>query len=220
MAAPREERLSLGDEAYYQDAYADRAPEHYLWLLAEVVKRGRPGNILDLGCGPALFVEIAMRWGLDVTGCDGSGDALRMAHRRQPDLRLANCLLGGGLPFGADAFDNVLLNQVVEHLPIEVLTKLLIECRRVLRKDGMLFVHSPNKAHKSEVRKDPTHVNPLYPSELRKLLVDHGFHIVLEPNSPRFTTRIPVLSSLPAALLKTRVRDWISATSNAYARKP
>lgn len=219
MSEPPEEGASLGDEAYYRDAYGDRSPEHYLWLLAEIVKRGRPGNILDLGCGPALFVEIAWRWGLDVTGCDGSGDALRIARRRQPKLPLALCLLGGALPFEANAFDNVVLNQVIEHLPIQVLSKVFVECRRVLRKDGMLFIHSPNKAHKREVRKDPTHVNPLYPSELRKLLVEHEFAIVLEPNSPRFSVRMPLLSSLPAALLKTRVRDWISATSNAYARK-
>ncbi len=219
MNESTDESLGLGNEAYYRKDYGERPPEHYLWLLADIVKSGRPGNIVDLGCGPGLFVEIASRWGLEVMGCDGSEDGLRIALRRQPKLKLTHCLLSGRLPFEADAVDNVLLNQVIEHLPTQVFTNVLVECQRILRKGGMLFIHSPNKANKREVRKDPTHINPLYPSELRNMLVSHGFEIVVEPNGPRFRTRIPLLSGLPAALMKTRVRDWISATTNAYAKK-
>lgn len=213
------EKLGLGNEAYYLKWYGERPPEYYLWILAEIIKIGRPGNILELGCGPGLFVEMAFNWGLNVAGCDGSQDGLRIALRRQPKLKLTQCYLSGTLPFDADSVDNVLLNQVIEHLPAEVFTNVLNECQRVLRTGGMIFIFSPNKANKQEVIKDPTHTNPLYPSELRNFLLTRGFEIVCEPNSPRVGRRIPFFSKLASALMKTKLRDWVSATANAYARK-
>jgi 2-polyprenyl-3-methyl-5-hydroxy-6-metoxy-1,4-benzoquinol methylase len=159
------------------------------------------------------------KWGLDVVGCDGSEDAIKLGHSRNPHLNLSHCILSNSLPFKDSTVSNIVLNQVIEHLPMSVFSNVLSECRRILIPAGMLFIHSPNKANSHEVLKDPTHINPLYPSELRNRLRAAGFEIVAEPNSSRFLTGTPALSALIRRLMRTSLRDWLSATTNAYARK-
>jgi SAM-dependent methyltransferase len=214
-----EEKLGLGHQAYYQHDYGDRTPEWYTWLVANVIRTGKPGNILDLGCGPGLFVEMAAKWGLNVTGLDGSEAAVRTALTRNPRLKVGYCLLNGSLPFAEETVDNIVPNQVIEHLPAGVFANVLRESRRVLRRNGMMFIFSPSKGNKCEVAKDPTHVNPLYPSELRQCLRSAGFEVVGEPNSIRFNSRIPLASRLFQVLMRTSLKDWMSATTNGCARK-
>ncbi len=213
------EDSGIGYKAYYQKYYADRALEHYSWLLSDIVHYGRAGKILDLGCGTALFVELACKWGLDAMGCDGSEEALEIARRRNPKLNLSHFKLSCDLPFDDTSISNVLLNQVIEHLPPAVLSRLLLECRRVLLTGGMLFIHSPNKANKHEVSKDPTHINPLYPSELRDLLNAADFEVMAEPNGLRFSCGNFLPSRISGLLLRGPLQNWLSSTTNAYARK-
>jgi SAM-dependent methyltransferase len=140
-----------------------------------------------------------------------------MALERCPMLKVSQAYLSKSLPCADEVFDNIVLNQVIEHLPPVVLKKTLLEAFRVLRKGGVLFIFSPNKANQREVSKDPTHINPLYPSELRRHLQEAGFAVIREPNSPRLFTRNRLLRRLSQSLLKTRLADWISGTTNAYA---
>ena len=214
-----DESAGLANGAYYQKYYEGRPPEAYGWLLSEIVRYGRPGNILDLGCGVGLFVELASKWSMDVRGCDGSKDGIAMAQNRNAKLNLVHAMLGDPLPFEEGAIDTVVLNQVIEHLPAPVVSHVLGECHRILRKDGAIFIFSPNKANKAEVEKDPTHINPLYPSALRALLHSAGFEIFAEPNDSRFHSRLPLVPKVFRVLMKTPLRDWLSASTNAYAKK-
>ncbi|MGA3006918.1 MAG: class I SAM-dependent methyltransferase [Opitutaceae bacterium] len=223
------EKNGMGDRAYYATYYGDRRPDKYAWLLAEIITYGRPGNIVDLGCGIGLFAELAAQWGLSVCGCDGSADAIELALAREPRLGLTCCALGHQLPYASSSVDNMLLYQVIEHLPPDVLLNVLREGRRILRPEGMLFIFSPNKANRREILADPTHLNPLYPSELRRMLLASGYDIVKEPNHPRFPnstrTRLHQLAyALARRLMQTRrlihsrCYDWLSASTSAYAR--
>lgn len=209
----------IGDRDYYETFYKGREPAFYSWLLVEVIKYGRPGSILELGCGTGLFVELAHSWGIDVRGCDGSEDAIEIALHRCPYLNVSQLVLGDGLPFDTESFDNIVLNEVIEHLPAEISHKVLAESNRLLRKGGMMFIYSPSKANKKEVEKDPTHCNPLLPSELRKLLINVGFKVIAEPNSPRVAVNSRLVRFISTRLIRTAARDWLSATANAYARK-
>ncbi len=211
------EQSGIGDAEYFNSSYGNRSPDFYAGILAQIIQFGRPGSILDLGCGVGLFVEVATKWHIDVLGFDGSAAAVKMALERCPDLKISQAHLSESLPCASELFDNVLLYQVIEHLPPAILENTLSEARRVLKKNGVLFVFSPNKANKQEVRKDPTHCNPIYPSELRRYLRIAGFSLLCEPNSPRFLHGYPLLNRLSYKLLQTRLADWMSATTNAYA---
>jgi SAM-dependent methyltransferase len=210
----------IGDEKYFRHHYGTRSPHSYAWILAEIIVHGKSGSILDLGCGVGLFVELARRWGIVACGVDGSDAAIDIGLTRFAGLDLRPCNLGSALPFDDGSFDNILLNQVVEHLSASVQEQVLRQSHRLLKRGGVLFVYSPSKANKSEVEKDPTHCNPLFPSELRRLLEVAEFRIFKEPNFPLVSGRIPVFGRLARRVLRTRFVDRVSATANAYALRP
>jgi len=210
----------IGDETYFRTFYGSRTPGWYAWLLAEVIRHGRPGNVLDLGCGLGLFVELANQWGISAKGIDASEAAMRIALARSPHLDLCQCDLTQPLPFAEQSFANIVMHQVIAHLPPGVIKKVLTECYRVLLPGGLLFVYSPAKSNRPVLERDPTHRSPLHPSELRAELESAGFVVISEPNSARFSPRYRVLAKCATRLMRTRLRDWIAGTANAYARRP
>lgn len=90
------------------------------WLAAEE-RLGAAFSLLDVGCGPGVFAQMLRRSPLAerirYTGVDQSEEALAHARRTLPeDYRLEQRdVLHQGLPEGA--FDVVVINEVVEHMP-------------------------------------------------------------------------------------------------------
>jgi SAM-dependent methyltransferase len=214
------ESEGIGSSEYFSMYYGSREPCWYSFLLRDVIERGKPGTLLELGCGTGLFLELATRWGLQVAGVEGSAEAVALAKERFPKLNIIHHRLSNELPFLDKSCDNVLLNQVIEHLPPNILKNTLDESFRVLKPGGIIFIFSPGKANWREVQKDPTHCNPLYPSELRWQLRDSGFEMVFEPNSLRFLTRTPRVQKVVWKLTSRYFEDWLSATANAVAQRP
>lgn len=212
--------LNVHSPEQFSEAYAGRTAGFYTPLLSEIVRRGTPGNVVDLGAGLGLFVELAVQWGLDAVGVEGSPYAVSEANRRVPSLRMLNHDLGDSLPFEDDSVANVLLNQVIEHVDQARSRRLLKECHRVLRSGGTLFVNSPSRRNFSE-RREPTHINMLLPSELDHQLCEVGFRVIARPNYGLWFAPVGsrLLDRLADLLLRFLPHDWISSSANAIARK-
>lgn len=116
------------------------------WFKEE--PRPRPIRILDAGCGDGINLTglaqgaIARSGTLSLTGVDYN-------HLRLGRARLA-AGIGGvaqaslvALPFEDGAFDVVLCNHVIEHVPD--VGVVLRELRRVLNDRGLLIVGTPNE---------------------------------------------------------------------------
>lgn len=213
---------NIHSEELFDLAYGGRKPGFYSSLLAQVIQHGKPGRILDLGAGLGLYTELAHRWGLNVTGLEGSAYAVEAARACLDDLDMLVHDLGDPLPFEDRTVANAVLNQVVEHLDRERFCNVLSESHRVLEHGGRIFVYSPSRRNLVE-RFMPTHINLMLPSELKNDLELAGFKIVHLPNEglwffpineriTRFASRM-LLKVLPH-------HDWVSATSNAIAEKP
>ena len=99
-----------------------------------VRRHARPGKLLDVGCGPGLFVTMAREAGMEAMGVDVFAGVVP-----DGDEHL-KCLSVAALP--AASVDVLTLWCVVAHEP-DVLG-LLRECRRVLRPGGLLLVETPN----------------------------------------------------------------------------
>ncbi len=207
-------------KAYFDDLYGRRAIDWYKWLLIDVVEFGSPGALLDVGCGVGLFVELAQRWGINAVGLDGSAQAIAAARARAPSLELHQSDISESpLPFADGTFSNVTLHQVIAHLPPRALSPLFSECRRVLKAGGAIFVYSPSRNNRRAYVRDQTIRAPLAPSELREQLKAAGFMIIRQSNRMRWSPRHHLPERALTSFFGSWLYDWLSATSNAIARR-
>jgi SAM-dependent methyltransferase len=207
--------LSAYEDRYFS-LYAGRKPEFYRDALGDVIRKGRPGSILDLGCGLGLFVELALQWGLEVSGLDGSEAAIRLALERCPGLKVNVHDLSDPLPFSAGSIDNVVLFQVIAHIRPDVRKRLFSEVRRVLCTGGMVFIYSPSPRNERVRESDPTITHPMSPSELRNALSHAGFRVLSEQNEGPYT-RFHLLGRIMNGITNRFGGDWLSRTANAIA---
>jgi SAM-dependent methyltransferase len=208
----------IGTQSYYERYYKLRNWTFYSGILGQIVSYSQPGSILDVGAGTGLLVEAARKWGFDCEGIDGSEAAVEVGQRRVPGLRLRHHFLSDPFPFAHSTFQTVLLNQVIEHLEPEVARNALLESARVLRKGGMILIHSPSRFNRSEVAGDPTHIHAYTPSELRAIVASSGFQTIVSMDSPinwLGSSRIGL--GMMLAALKFTGWDCFSASANCRA---
>lgn len=100
----------------------------------------QPGQvILDIGCGRGeILRECSVK--SEVIGIDFSDASMDFARRQGQPLVKATAT---HLPFGDEAFNSVLLLEVVEHLSMDDVEKCSNEIRRVLKVGGTVVVETP-----------------------------------------------------------------------------
>jgi SAM-dependent methyltransferase len=205
---------------YFDTWYGKRSSDAYAAVLADVVAYGRPGPIADLGAGTGLLAELAWRWGLSVVAYEGSQYAVDAARSRCPGLPIFQHALEARLPMDDGSVDNVVLNQVIEHLTAGTAEAVLAEAHRVLRPRGRLFVYSPSRRNRYERDIDATHIRLLLPSELDGVLRRAAFEPVRGLNAGFwFLPRSRVGMHLGRMALRVLPQDPVSATANAVAEK-
>jgi SAM-dependent methyltransferase len=112
-------------------------------VLQSMARRLAPGTrCLDAGCGAgARDVYALWRAGCDVRGIDAVEENILLAREMHPEIadRVAVADLREALPFDGSAFDLVLCNAVLQHIPREdVVATTLPEFVRVLCPGGVL----------------------------------------------------------------------------------
>lgn len=100
------------------------------------------GKVLDYGCGSGVFASRVINRAEEYWGAEVDDDALADA-AKVPGLRPVRIQPDAPLPFDADAFDTVLILEVIEHVADErfVLGELL----RVLKPGGLMLLSTPHK---------------------------------------------------------------------------
>ncbi|MCE9616365.1 MAG: class I SAM-dependent methyltransferase [Lentisphaerae bacterium] len=211
------ERRNVHTPDLLDEAYAGRPPAAYRELLALVVRMAPPGRIADVGCGLGLFLECARAWGLDAVGCDASAHAVETCRRKGLAVDLG--VLSDGLPWAPASCTAVLMNQVIEHLPGEIMPFVLREAHRTLSPGGVLIVTSPCR-HIRAARQEATHINLLVPAELREAIRGAGFELLQDINDMR-DFGCGRAGRLAARLLyRLGGCPVLSRSANALARKP
>jgi 2-polyprenyl-3-methyl-5-hydroxy-6-metoxy-1,4-benzoquinol methylase len=108
--------------------------------LRDIEKMITGGDILDVGCGDGLFLELAKGSGWRVQGTDVSAYATEFASKRLGQNVFCGEIWDAG--FHAQSFDAVTLWHVLEHTTQPA--RVLHEVRRVLRAGGTLVLAVPN----------------------------------------------------------------------------
>jgi SAM-dependent methyltransferase len=124
-------------------------------------------KLLDVGCGTGWLAEHFV----DYTGLDPSPDAVAAA--RAKGRTIVQGSASDPLPFEDEAFDGLVLKDVLEHVadPVAVVS----EARRVLRPGGLVFASSPDAQR--WVWDDYTHRRPFSRKAFRLLFRDQGFDV-------------------------------------------
>src|SRR5918998_5258735 len=113
-------------------------------VVTEIVALS-PQSFLDAGCGEGFVARrvIDAAPGINLTGCDVSPDALKIAAAANPEARfVAGSVVD--LPFPDRSFDVVGCFEVLEHPPGDLPRRALSELARVARQAVVLSVpHEP-----------------------------------------------------------------------------
>ena len=134
-------------------------------------------SLLDLGCGAGEFLRAAKKFFRDELGVDINPDAVRICKKKNIPVVLADAT---NTKLKANSFDVVRAMNLIEHLPD--VEKLILEARRLLKKNGYLVLHAPTQWSilypVTNFYDDYTHVKPISKHGLERLMSDTGFEIV------------------------------------------
>lgn len=149
--------VELGD--YFDAAYGDAVESVPVLSLPEtqpVVTRlldGTTGTLLDAGCGPnpAIAISMAAGAGSVVVGLDIGFGTVRLARHVAESHGVG--LLGvvadvERLPFRENAFDGIVCDDTIEHLPDD--RRGVDELARVARRGARVVLATPNR-HNVEI---------------------------------------------------------------------
>ena len=130
----------------------DRMTRARMWLL-DLVRGLRPsGRLLDVGCSFGFFVHLANQAGYQACGVDVNPDKVRVGRDRF-GIELTTDSLDA-LAEQGQTYDIVTLTAVLEHVSRPV--ALLRSVRRVLARDGVAVITTPNLRGFWHYRRWPT----------------------------------------------------------------
>ncbi|MGB9938734.1 class I SAM-dependent methyltransferase [Methanosarcina sp.] len=134
-------------------------------------------NVLDIGCGRGEFLELLKERGVSAKGVDLDEDMIEQCRSRGLCVEL-NDAVSYLEQLPDESLDGIFIDQVVEHLKPEYLTKLLRLCYRKLSFGHYILVETVNPLSLFSFANfyiDLTHVKPVHPETLKFLLESTGF---------------------------------------------
>jgi ubiquinone/menaquinone biosynthesis C-methylase UbiE len=149
------------------------------------------GKVLECGCGTGFYTKAVVDHADRVTATDISGEMLDVARHELASCRKVLFLRADAdeMPFPPGAFDTVLIANVLNTVKNPL--KILQECLRLLKYDGLLVVivytdHGMNGTEKTGLAlryfqkfglPPPWGLNNFSPDELRALAAKAGFTV-------------------------------------------
>lgn len=130
--------IYTGYKNYVEDKIniENTAKKRLRWIQSYIKK----GKILDIGCGGGFFLNIAKNHGWSCYGVEISKHILQYASNELQLKEIISSLKEANFP--EEFFDVITMWDVIEHL--KYLKEELLEINRVLKKNGLLVIITPN----------------------------------------------------------------------------
>ncbi|MDB5069329.1 MAG: Methyltransferase type 11 [Candidatus Eremiobacteraeota bacterium] len=204
-------------------ARTDVAERCLHWLRTLVRFRPPPARLLEIGCSHGGFLHLARLAGYDAVGIELSAGAVELARAAfAVDVR-AGTLESAG--FADGAFDVVASFDVLEHLAQP--ERSLREMRRVLRRDGLLLIQTPEYRERSRAELEaandpflkhlggPDHLFLFSKRSIAEILRRTGFPgVAFEPPVFAYDMFFAAACDEPVAADAGRVADALCATGD------
>jgi SAM-dependent methyltransferase len=165
-------KLNVTGERFLPDSTQDGITgiEHQSrYLIAKQMVQGL--NVLDIACGEGYGSSMLSDAAASVVGVDISLDAVSYAKEKYKRNNLKYIHgSASNIPVGDQVFDAVISFETIEHH--EKHDEMMMEIKRVLKKDGFLLISSPDKQIYTEEMKiiNQYHVKELYANEFIALI--------------------------------------------------
>ncbi|MDB5239917.1 MAG: Methyltransferase type 11, partial [Spirosoma sp.] len=133
--------------------------------------------ILDIGCGPGVMVKVFRDNGYSVLGVDLNRTAIERASKAGLPVELIDAV--EAVRKYKSSYSVFHMSDFVEHVPLSVFIDILEEISTV--KDALMYVATPNLDSLMGFKfwfHMPSHITPLHPFVLYKILAQKGFSIV------------------------------------------
>lgn len=240
MTQPASRKIDKQDFEAYAEEKPFNASTNPVWerLFARFSagRQGKGVKILDYGCGDGKHLPRFTATGFpreSVYGVEVSKTRVERC-RAQGWEKVFHVDFNQKMPFEGGMFDFVNFMEVIEHIPAGEIDFYLQEIRRVMKKDGLFLVSTPNYPVKrfndffnvivnrmwKRIWDDPTHVTFYTPKRLKARLQKFFPHVeilcykegVFYPRikHPFFMHKIIAVAS-PSALPLSLFEDEISA---------
>jgi len=161
---------------------------------------GASGEILDVGCGRGEFLDAAKAAGVAARGVDQNRESVGLCRSKGLQVELGDIFeYLESLPDGS--LGGVYCAQVVEHLPVAGVPRLVRLLSQKLRLGSLVAIETPNPEclaiFATHFYLDPTHTRPIPAPLLRFYLEEAGFGSVqIERLTPAIES-MPALAELP-----------------------
>lgn len=142
------------------------------YAFAEEFCRGK--DVLEVACGTAQGLQYLLRTARSVMGGDYTENLLQIAKENYRDAFPLLRLDAHSLPFRDGSFDVVLMYEAIYYLASP--RQFIGECRRVLRKGGVVIICSANREW-SDFNPSPFSVRYFSGEELIAMLRDQNFKV-------------------------------------------
>lgn len=178
-------------------AGSDEAVRRYQRAFAEWFAPG--ARVLDVGCGPGVFLGCLREAGRKGVGVDASAGELALARAAGHEVEEGDAL--AYLRAHPGEFDGVFCAHLVEHLPPSAAVELVVLMHSAVRPGGRVVVITPDvrdlEVWTERFWLDLTHVRPYPLPLLRRLFEFSGLRVIRSGNDPN-SARGASLRSLPA----------------------
>ncbi|MSS64498.1 class I SAM-dependent methyltransferase [Velocimicrobium porci] len=153
-------------------------------------------NVLDLGCGRGEFLELLKENNIEGYGVDLYSEFVDLCNSKG-----LNAICGDAISVleGKSHVDGIFAAQLIEHLKLEEIIKLVELSYEKLEKDAYLILETPNPTslaiYTHAFYMDPSHNKPVHPLTMKYILEKAGFNNVdiLYTNTSKIPIEIPKL---------------------------
>jgi len=142
--------------AYYPDEYYGEKTSRFLTIIEKMIYywrkkrvaticrlKGKPGKVLDIGCGRGIMLDIMRRKGWECYGTEFSKTSARHAVEvLKLPIRICSLLEPGDYP--QSFFDVISIWHVFEHIQDPCMLLSVIE--KIIKPQGVLIIEVPNFA--------------------------------------------------------------------------
>lgn len=212
LCANNEAQLAAYDYSLYEFGLRDH-PLLQAMQSADVRHFDGCNRVLDLGCGSGIFLSLLELQGIAACGVERNDPIACYARGMGLDVITADAV-----KFAAETdlqFDGIYCSHFVEHLPVELVEKLLASLARVVEDDGVVVLTFPDpESIRSQLLgfwRDPEHVRFYHPELIISLASAVGLDLIWSSYDEQ-PHRVVSFPSKPERLAELTCPEPISST--------